>query len=155
MKNFIKVYRALLLLTIVFLLVTMSLKAQTRADSAVNNISGRLSVSKEKARQIYAANNYKRAEFEKLMKDNSRKPGDKQRQMKRLMAERKHMVDSVMTPAQKAALLPDSNTLKQKMAAHREEIMKRHEAEMDKVPHKHMAKINRPDTVNKKKVRTN
>jgi len=143
-----------MLLAVAFLFFNaVTLKAQTRTDSAVNNISAKLSVSKEKARQIHDANNYKQAEIEKLLKDNKRKPGDKQRQLQRLLAERRHKIDSTMTSSQKEAMRQHNDDMKQKIAAHQAELMRKHEAEMNNVTHQHWAKT-AADSV-KKKVRNN
>jgi len=146
--------KAARLLPILIAFFALRANAQTLADSAVNNIASKLSVNKEKARQIYAATTYNRAEIDRLMKDDKRKPGDKQRQLQRLVAQRRHQIDSVLTPDQKKTLLSGNEDFKQKEEAHRQEVMKKHEAEMNRIPHTRTLKPIQTDTT-RKKAKTN
>jgi len=141
------------------LLITTAANAQNRgskntADSASAMIARKLSVSPAKAKQIQAAYSYKREDIIKLMKDTTLKGPVKMRLIKQLEAERRHHIDSTVTPAQKAAMIADKGDLQKKQMEMRAQILKRHEEEMNRIPHQRTVKIGAQDTTRKPKTKT-
>lgn len=126
------------------------------ADSASAKIAKKLSVSPEKAKQIHEAYAYKHDEIVRLMKDSTFKGPGKMRLLKKLEVERKHKIDSTVTPAQKATMLADQGDLYKKQMQRREQLIKSHEEEMSRIPHKRTVKATSADTIkNKPKPKTN
>lgn len=95
-------------LLLLLLISGTALKAQTKdandADSVVNNLIKRLSVSKKKAGEIKDALNYHQQEMARIMQDSTLAPDEKDKQLKWMRAERRRIVDSVLMPARKERL---------------------------------------------------
>ena len=108
MKQWIQSKYKMLLLLLLLLTAGTALKAQTKvaddADTVTNNLSKRLSVSKEKARQIKDALNYHQDDIARIMQDSTLAPDEKDRQLKLMLADRRRKVDSVLMPARKERL---------------------------------------------------
>lgn len=137
------------------LLITNVVHAQSNsnkntADSASAKIAQKLSVSPEKARQIHAAYSYNLDKITKLEKDTTLKGPGKIRLLNKLRTERKRQIDSTVTPAQKAAMIADQGDLYKKQMAARAQMIKRHEDEMNRIPHKRTVKTTVPDTIRNK-----
>lgn len=135
----------------ILLTTNASLKAQSTAvDTTSDKLAKTLSINKEKAKQIQSALNYRHEEITNVMKDPNIKPADKQKQLKRLFADRKHKIDSTMTPALKQKL----NELRaddiKKENDRRAAFEKKHEQDMEKTPHKRTLKTPQIDTTQKK-----
>jgi len=130
--------------------------SKNTADSTSAKIAKKLSVSPEKAKQIQAAYNYNHDAIIRLMKDTTFKGVGKMRLLKKLQAERKHKIDSAVTPEQQAAMIADQGSLHKKQMEIRAQMIKRHEDEMNRIPHKRTVKTVAADTTkNKPKTKTN
>jgi len=144
MKHYHINYRCIITIVIVF--TTGLLKAQTNqsptvpSDTVTQKVAKRLVVSKEKAKQIQDAYSYRHKEIEKLMQDSTRKSKDKHRELARLMKERKLKIDSTLTPAQKQTLAQGQAGLQKAEIDRRNQLIRRHEIEMNNVPHKRVIK---------------
>jgi hypothetical protein len=135
---------AFLLMVILSTISTYPVKAQDKqdknaaaaADSGTNKLSKRLSIDKEKAGKIQAAYNFHRDDITLVMKNNTLNPAQKQAQLKRLLAQRRQQIDSLVTPAQKALLKQDQADILAKEDNRRRQVEQRHEQEINRVPHK-------------------
>ncbi|MDB5131501.1 MAG: hypothetical protein JWR02_1250 [Mucilaginibacter sp.] len=142
-------------MVIVMLTISIQLKAQNKPDqnipdSVTQKLAERLGVSNEKAKQVQAAYGYKHDEIDRLMKDQARKPADKQRVLKRLMAERRQKIDSVLTVPQKETLKQSQGDLIQRETDRRNKLMQQHETEVNRIPHQQVLKSNNADSTGKK-----
>jgi hypothetical protein len=134
-------YTIVLLLTI-FCLYSGVLKAQQPTHNTVNQdtvassrLAKRLSVSRERARQIQWAFNFRNEDIEKLMKDKTLDPKEKQQQLRQLLAQRRMVVDATLNKAQKQQLKNSLPADTAKMQAQREAMSQRHREQLSRTPH--------------------
>lgn len=144
-------------LLVILLLTTGALKAQNGKTGlpdtiTVARMAADLSISKQKAWQLFAILNYRHAELTAVRADPNLPIAQKQLIMNKLLTERHRRIDSLLTPVQQALLLQrESGAIQQSMAA-AALVRQRHEAEMNRVPHQESPRlIVNPDTTKKKK----
>jgi len=126
------------LLTALLFVFCAGVKAQSRpaaSDTSDLKVARLLSVSPEKAKQIRAVFNFRHEEFQRLMLNTSLKPAEKDKQLKALFAERRRLIDSVLTPDQKRMLFQSVADLKAKQTEKFNSARQNNKTEMNKVPH--------------------
>lgn len=141
-----------IILVLLTMITVLTVKAQQpeslTSDSVTYRISKRFSVSLERAKKIRSILQYKRDAYRKTMQDASLKPTEKQFLLTRLMGERRHLIDSLLTPEEKSKLKQAQSELLKRHAGKHSEMEKRHETELNRIPHKRVLRNPHPaDTI--------
>jgi hypothetical protein len=127
-------------------------KAQTTIppDTAgISKFAASLSVSREKAIRIRQAMHHRQQEIGLIMRDRKLSNPEKQVAVSKLLGERRRKLDSLLTPKQKTVLdKRDKKDIKSQDAAMKD-MQKRHEAEMNKIPHERTIR-GKADTIKRK-----
>jgi len=124
--------------------------AQTGSmDSGAVHLSQKLGISREQAKQIQNAYGSYREDIDRLMKDPNLKPQERQRELRRYRAMRQQMIDSLVTPEQRAKLQPDDRAYRQQEAERRKRVEQRQQERLNQVPHKAVQKPALRDTTKK------
>jgi hypothetical protein len=90
----------------ILVMLLLSAAALAKSQNRGTDINGtalaqKLSLSPERGKVVRAAMDYRVAEITRLEKDKNIPPLQKQKQLKKLLAERKQHIDSVITPGER------------------------------------------------------
>lgn len=108
---------------------------QANTDSSTIKMAAQLSISRNEAKQIQAAYNYRHPEIDRLVKEGTMNPKERVRQLRQLLSERRSQLDVAVPTAKKEQLKSIQAATHAEIQAKLDSIKQRHIQQVGRMPH--------------------